>query len=161
MPTITISGTVIDFPESYADPNWSTAIIQFAEVVESALNSVAGTYDIPPQSEVLSGLGPDTVPLNTLSFPENSVRAFNLDLVVERTLGTPGIKKVLKCTMFAYQDFESGLWKWSTQYLGDSWIFNLSVVSSAGSGIVYYNRAVSSTTATSDVVSYKATTLPI
>ena len=53
MPKITILGTVIDYPDSTAAPNWSEALIQFATQVEKALLSAVGSGDVAPQTIIL------------------------------------------------------------------------------------------------------------
>lgn len=50
MPSITINGTIIDFPDSGTSPNWSEAVIQFAQTVEAAFSLVINPFDIAPQS---------------------------------------------------------------------------------------------------------------
>jgi hypothetical protein len=50
MPTIVIRGTVINFPDSSASPNWAPAVIEFAQNVEAALQLAIGTYDVSPQT---------------------------------------------------------------------------------------------------------------
>ena len=52
--TIVIQGTVIEFPTSGESPNWAPAIVEFAEAVEAALQSVLGDFDVFPQTFILS-----------------------------------------------------------------------------------------------------------
>ena len=72
--TITIKGTPIDFPSSGESPNWSPAVIEFAQAVEEALLSVVGPNDIP--SQVFTILNDNvTVDVTNLSFSTADVRS--------------------------------------------------------------------------------------
>ena len=76
MPSITISGTVVDFPSTAASPDWSEAVIQFAQLVETALSSVVGPYDVSPQSFTIDSYNPGTdVTVPNLAFSTSTVRA--------------------------------------------------------------------------------------
>jgi len=76
MPTLTINGEIIDFPESAQSPNWSEAIIQFAEAVEAALSITSGTYDVAPQTMNIDAYNTaSNVSISNLSFPTSNVRA--------------------------------------------------------------------------------------
>lgn len=76
MPLITILGTVINFPDSGSAPQWSQAVIQFATLVSQAINSVIGSFDVPPQSLTIDGNNPGTnVSIPNLTFSTLSVRA--------------------------------------------------------------------------------------
>lgn len=76
MPTIQIGSTSIDFPDSAASPNWSEAIIQFAQTVAEQLNITTGTYDVPSQTFSLDAYnGVSNIDIPALSFPPSAVRA--------------------------------------------------------------------------------------
>lgn len=76
MPTITIQGTVIEFPESAQSPNWAEPVIQFAEAVELALASVVGPYDVPAQVLNIDAYNPGTdIDITALNFPATEVRS--------------------------------------------------------------------------------------
>mgnify|MGYP003352840497 FL=1 len=49
MPLITISGTPIEFPDTAQSPDWSTAVILFAQTVADSINAVKGPYDVSTQ----------------------------------------------------------------------------------------------------------------
>lgn len=72
--TITIKGTPIDFPSSGESPNWSPAVIEFAQAVEEVLLSAVGPYDVSPQVFNLVSGGPPQ-PITNLSFSTVTVRA--------------------------------------------------------------------------------------
>lgn len=90
---ITISGTPIQFPSSGQDPNWAPAVIQFAQLVASALSGVVGTFDVPPQEQDLSGaaFNPTTSPVDitALNFPTTEVRAVFVKYTIYRTALSP------------------------------------------------------------------------
>lgn len=86
MPSLTILGTTIDFPNSSASPNWAPAVIQFAQLVEEALSIAIGTYDKAPQSFVIDSFnGASDVEITNLSFPISNVRAVFIRYSVFRT----------------------------------------------------------------------------
>lgn len=74
--TITIQGTPIDFPSSSESPNWAPALIQFAQLVEGAIQSFAGAFDIPPQFQNIDANDSSTdVLLTNLNFSTGAVRS--------------------------------------------------------------------------------------
>lgn len=86
MPTLTINGQIIDFPDSAASPNWSEAVIQFAQAVEGALALVGGTYDVSPQAFTIDAYNTaSNVDIPALSFPTSAVRAVFIRYSVYRT----------------------------------------------------------------------------
>ena len=89
MPTITISGTVIEFPSDGASPDWAPALIQFAEVTAAALGAVVGAYDVPPQQFVIDAYNPGSgLNIPNLSFASSSVQAAYIKYSVSRTTST-------------------------------------------------------------------------
>lgn len=85
MPTITISGTPIEFPSTGNSPDWSPAVIQFAEAVESALLSAIGVADVPPQLFTLLDNVNTNLDLPNLSFSTTEVRSVTIDFSVRRS----------------------------------------------------------------------------
>lgn len=89
MPTITISGTVIEFPDSGESPNWAPAIIEFAQAVEGALSGLAGSFDVQPQTFVIDSFNPGSnIDIPNLNFPSSDVRAANIRYTVHRETDT-------------------------------------------------------------------------
>jgi len=87
--TITITGTPISFPSSAESPNWAPGIIEFAQAVESALNSVLGAYDVAPQIQVIDAQNPGTdVDVANLAFPVSSVTGAFIRYSLIRTTST-------------------------------------------------------------------------
>lgn len=85
MPQITIGSTIVDFPDSAASPNWSEAIIQFAELVALQLSISTGTYDVPAQSFTLDAYNTaSNINIPALSFPTSAVRAVFMRYTVYR-----------------------------------------------------------------------------
>lgn len=83
--TITIQNRVIRFPTSAESPNWAPAIVQFAEAVEDALNSIAGQFDVPPQVfniDLYNGVGTQ---IPALEFPPSDVIHAKIQYSVLRT----------------------------------------------------------------------------
>lgn len=83
---LVIAGQTINFPSSADDPNWAPALIQFASVVASALQGVAGAYDVPPQIFTLDPYNPGTnISLPLLNFPVSNVRSVIVYYSILRT----------------------------------------------------------------------------
>jgi hypothetical protein len=92
MPTIIISGTIIDFPDSAAAPNWAPAVIDFAQAVEGALEGLAGSFDVPPQTMTIDIYNPGTnVSITALNFPVSDVKSATIRYVVNRTTTTDNV----------------------------------------------------------------------
>lgn len=73
---IVIQGTTVDFPSSSQAPNWAPAVIQFAQLVATALNAVVGPYDISPQLYNIDAFDVVTnQPIPGLSFNPLAVRS--------------------------------------------------------------------------------------
>lgn len=83
--TITIAGTPIEFPSTAQSPDWSEAIIQFAEAVELALQSAIGEFDVPPQVFTLSNNVNTNLDLPNLSFSTTEVRSVTVEFAVFRS----------------------------------------------------------------------------
>ena len=81
---ITINGTTIQFPASGQSPNYAPAIIEFAQLVEAALNSFVGPFDIPPQVFVMTSNANTNVNLPNLAFPTSVVRGAIISYSVYR-----------------------------------------------------------------------------
>ena len=88
MPVLTILGTPIAFPDDQASPDWSAAVIQFAQLTAQALNLAIGPFDVPPQTYTMISNANTDVPLNALSFPTASVRAAFIRYSIFRTTST-------------------------------------------------------------------------
>lgn len=86
MPIITIQNTPINFPDTSASPNWAPAVIQFAQLVEAALNTVSSGFDIPPQVFNIDSYNPGSnIDIINLAFPVSNVRSFIVYYAVYRT----------------------------------------------------------------------------
>lgn len=85
IPNITISGTVVNFPDSSASPNWAPAVIQFAQLVEIALTLNSGNFDIAPQVYTMVANINTNVSIPNLAFPTSEVRAAFIQYSVFRT----------------------------------------------------------------------------
>lgn len=87
--TINIAGTVIEFPSSDASPDWSPALILFAQAVESALSSFVGPFDVPPQIQTIDAYNPGVnINLQNAAFPTSDVRSVELIYAVYRNTTT-------------------------------------------------------------------------
>ncbi len=87
MPSITINGTVIAFPDSGTDPNWAESVIQFAQTVESAFSLVINQYDISPQSFSFANNQSSATNVTNLIF-SSAVRGAIVNYHIKRTTTT-------------------------------------------------------------------------
>jgi hypothetical protein len=71
---IQVNGTIVNFPASGESPNWSSAVIQFAQLVAAALAFSVGPFDVPPQVYVMTSNANTNVNLPNLTFPTSTVR---------------------------------------------------------------------------------------
>lgn len=125
IPTIVIQGTVIDFPDSAASPDWSPAIIQFAQSVEAALNGLAGSFDVSPQTFVIDSFNPGTnIDIPNLNFPSNQVRATFIRYTVHRATDSNEVNE--EGDLWAIYNDSNGIWDFSQQKSQDGSItFNI------------------------------------
>jgi len=73
---LNILGTIVEFPSSSASPDWSPAVIQFAQLVTLALSGVEGPFDVVPQIFTLDSYNPGTnVAITNLAFSTAVVRS--------------------------------------------------------------------------------------
>jgi len=83
---IEIQGTIVNFPSSGESPLWSTAIIQFAQLVETAVTSAVGTYDVTAQTYNIDAYDVGTnVVIPNLVFDNTVVRSATLIISTYRT----------------------------------------------------------------------------
>lgn len=116
---ITIAGTPITFPESGGSPDWAPAIVEFAQAVEAALQSVAGTYDVAQQSLALDSYNPGTnVDVPNLSFPTSNVRATFIKYSAYRVTSTTNAAE--SGNMLAVYNSVLGTWELQQERVGDA-----------------------------------------
>lgn len=111
---INIKGTLIDFPASGESPNWSPAVIEFAQAVEEALLSVVGPNDIP--SQVFNILNDNTtIDVTNLSFSTSTVRAAYIKYSI--ILTGSSITSEVGNIMVVYN---GSSWEITRDYVGDT-----------------------------------------
>lgn len=131
MSTINIQGTVIDFPDSAASPNWAPAVDQFAKSVEGALNSIVGPFDVAPQALIIDAHNPGTnIPIAALSFPIAEVRSAFIRYAVYRTTTTDLAGEAGELSIFYNPDGPTGN-KWELSQIVNSGI--------SGNGRITFN----------------------
>lgn len=85
---ITIGGTLIEFPNTGASPNWAPAIIQFAQAVGVQLATVVSPFDVAATVQTLTSNTNVGITLNgngsDLTFPSGSVRSFTFTYAIYR-----------------------------------------------------------------------------
>jgi hypothetical protein len=88
---IQIQGTVINFPSSGENPNWAPAVIEFAQLVEVALNAAIGPYDIAAQTYNIDAYNTGGIDIPNLSFDNSVVRSAKIVISTYRTNTSPSI----------------------------------------------------------------------
>jgi hypothetical protein len=158
MPRIIISGTPIEFPDSGESPDWSEAVIEFAEAVEDALSSAVGSYDVTPQVFTLDNTHDSTtVDLPNLTFSTSTVRAAEISIAINRSAdAVDSVSEFTKLLVVYNVDGTPGsLWETSREYVGDAHItFAVSDV-----GQVSFTTSTLSGTNHSGLISYSAKAL--
>jgi hypothetical protein len=92
LPTIIINGSVIDFPNSSASPDWSPSVISFAQLVADALAISVNAFDVSPQTYTLDSFNSaSNVSIPTLSFPTSAVRSVFIHYSVYRTTSSANV----------------------------------------------------------------------
>lgn len=82
---ITIGQTVVPFPKSGDNEDWSGPIILFAQAVSNQLATVGSQFDISPRVQVLSTDANVNTNLIGLIFPSGFVRSFSFNYSIYRT----------------------------------------------------------------------------
>lgn len=87
---ITIQGSPIQFPTSGDSPNWAPAVTEFAQLVEQAIATTAGAFDVAPQVfDIASYNSASTVSIPNLSFSTAEVRSATITIACFRENTTP------------------------------------------------------------------------
>jgi hypothetical protein len=124
MPTITIAGTPVEFPNSAASPNWAPEVIRFAQLVESALQGLVGPFDILPQFYTLtSAHNPSSgaVVISTFAFPTSGVRSFVA--LYDTYRQTDSLKVVESGTIYGNYNPDATIgnkWQFAVEKAGDA-----------------------------------------
>lgn len=85
MPNIQIGNQTIPFPDSGSSPNWSQAVIDFAEAVATQLASISSEFDVAPRVQQLTSDVNTNLPVFACIFPNGSVRSFSFNYAIYRT----------------------------------------------------------------------------
>lgn len=124
MVAITVKGTVINIPNSGASPNWSPAIIEAFQALADAVNTFAGSFDVPPQTQSIDAFNPGTgIDIDNLVFPASEVRSATIYYTVYRKTtdsGPPdGVEVVEAGTLeIAYNNSRPNGQKWEIGRMG-------------------------------------------
>lgn len=126
---LTIKGQTIEFPSSAASPNWAPGVIEFAQAVEEAINSIAGAFDVSPQVQNIDASNPATnVDITNLVFPVSDVQGVTIFYAVyrqtdESSLGAGDDQAVNEAGQLelSYNN-GSGVWEFTRTGVGDAMI---------------------------------------
>lgn len=128
MPTITIKGTPINFPDSGTSPNWAPAVIQFAQAVADALSLLVGTADVTPQNFTIDSFNPVTnQDLPNLQFSTSIVRAAFIRYSVYRNTSTTTVAESgIMIIVYNPANPTNNKWELIRDFTGDAQIdFNI------------------------------------
>lgn len=121
---IVIKGTIINLPSSGNSPNWSPAIIEAFQALADAVNTFAGSFDVPPQTQSIDAFNPGTnIDIDNLVFPPSEVRSATIYYTVYRKTtdsGPPdGVEVVEAGTLeIAYSNSRPNSQKWEIGRMG-------------------------------------------
>ena len=129
MPRIVVQGSVIQFPDTSESPDWSQAVIDFAQAVEVALSAVAGAYDVSPQVFNIDAQNPTSTNINipNCTFSITAVRAVLFNITTSRV--ADGVTYSEYSSILAVYNASNGAglkWELSREQVGDAAIaFNM------------------------------------
>jgi hypothetical protein len=116
---ITINGTIVNFPSSGDSPNWSPAVIQFAQLVAAALQFSFGPFDIPPQTYTMTSNVNTNVALPNLAFPPSEVQGAIINYCVFRNTNSTVASETGQIFVNYNSSFPTGQkWEISTNHVG-------------------------------------------
>ncbi len=157
IPNITIQGTVIAFPNSGSSPDWSPAVIQFAEAVSNALSTSTGPADVAQQVLTLDSYNPGTnVLIPNLTFSTALVRAAYIKYSVIRSTSSMTVAEAGNIMMVYNPSLGSGLkWEMDRNYVQDASI----TFSVSDTGQVQFSTGTLSGTGHTGTLTYSAQAL--
>lgn len=121
MPTITIGSTIIDFPNSSSDPNWSPPVIEFAEAVADTLNSLVTAGDILPDNFSLDSYNGSTVAIPGFVLDTTLVRGATIKYAIIRERDTTHLTEYGNIFAVYNADGSPGSkWELSREFVADS-----------------------------------------
>lgn len=147
MPNLTINNIPIRFPDTASSPDWSAAIIQFAQAVTDYLAtiSIAGLVQ-PAQVDISAYNGVSNQNVTGLVFDPATVRGAEVFYTVYRETSTNSAAEV--GLLHVIYDTLSNSWEISRSYTGDGkTTFN---ITSAGQ-IRFSNTALAGTGHTANI----------
>jgi hypothetical protein len=123
-----IQGTPIEFPSSGSSPNWAPGVIEAIQALAGAVNSVTGTYDVPPQTQNIEDNNPSTnVEINNMIFPFQEVRGATIFYSVSRKTDIAEVAEAgMIQIVFNNSNPSNNKWEIQREYVGDGKIsFNI------------------------------------
>lgn len=113
---INIGDTVINFPTSGTDANWSEAVVEFALAVENQLLSVGLITDIAPQVTDI----PETGTKQLFTMDSAQVRAFTMQYGSYRvSTGVGATSKTVSGVVNAVYNETTSTWSIEHEFIGD------------------------------------------
>lgn len=151
---ITIAGTTIQFPLSGADPNWSPAVILFAQLVAQALSGVVGPFDVSPQIFDMTANVNTNVSLPNLAFPTSEVRgAFIRYSVFRQTSSTSGSETGTLVATYNPNNPVNQKWEMTRTFAGNNANITFTITDT---GQVQFSTTVLAGTSHVGIITYSA-----
>lgn len=156
--SITIQGTVIDFPAPGESPEWGQAVEDFAVAVQTALNGVAGAYDVSPQVMNIDAYNPTSsaTDITNLGFSTTSVRGAIINIAVSRQTNSTKATEISVLHIVYNADGGTGSkWSITRETTGDA---SIDFTVTDGGQVQFTTTAVSGSSHTG-ILSYSAKSL--
>lgn len=117
---ITIGTTIIEFPSAGDAPSWAESITEFAQAVETQLQTISNQYDIVSQIYNITPYTDSTYrDVPNLSFPVANIRGAIIEYTVYRTSDTTANRKYEKGIMEVLYDTTAGSWILTRDFQGN------------------------------------------
>ena len=89
---ITIKNTPIDIPTTGESANWGPAVTEAIQILADAVNTITGTYDVPPQVLIIDPFSNTSrQKIDNLIFPSAQVLSSYIFYSVKRQTQTSGL----------------------------------------------------------------------
>ena len=154
--TITIQGTPIIMPSSGESPQWSDALIQFTQAVETALTAAIGSFDVSPQTMNIDAYNGSGTSITNLSFSTANVRAAYIKYSVFRTTSSDTAYEAGNLMLVYNPNGTIGSkWEVVRDYVGDG---SISFTISDAGAVSFTTTSIAGTSHTG-ILSYSAAAL--
>lgn len=138
MVQIIVKGTKLTIPSSAQAPNWAPGIIEAFQALADAVNTFAGSFDVPPQTQSIDAFNPGTgIDIDNLVFPPSEVRSATIYYTLYRKTNDSGPPDGMEVTEagtleIAYNNSRPNGMKWEVGRMGIGDAFTDFIVTDLG-----------------------------